>query len=76
MVCFTTDNIIAAAAGSVLVGETLGFGVLRNCMRLTGPAPDRKAFEDVVVCGAGAAAVCAFAELAAGPRGPKLWQVS
>lgn len=42
-------------------------------MRLTGPATDRKALEDVVVGGAGAAAICGFAELAAGARGSELW---
>lgn len=42
-------------------------------MRLTGPATDGEALEDVVVGGAGAAAVCVFAELAAGAGGSELW---
>lgn len=42
-------------------------------MRLTGPASDGKALEDVVVCGGGAAAICGFAKLAAGAGGSELW---
>lgn len=42
-------------------------------MRLTGPATDGEALEDVVVGGAGAAAVRGFAELAARAGGSELW---
>lgn len=51
-----------AAAG--VFGDVIMFGVLGDCMRLTGPAADGEALEDVVVCCAGATAVCGFAELA------------
>lgn len=76
MIGLTAGNIVAATAGAsgvVLVGEIIVFGVLGDCMRLTGPATDGEALEDIVICGAGTTTVCGFAELAAGARGSKLW---
>lgn len=76
MIGLTAGNIGAATArtsGVVLVGIIILFGVLRDCMRLTGPATDGEALEDVVICGAGATTVCGFAELATGARGSELW---